>query len=209
MTDDATLQDAIRQRSLETVQRLIAEGQDPNQSNNPFSLLPLHYSCAVGDLKITEYLITNGANVNLHDDLTLTPLHHACSSGFPEIARVLITHGADIDAYDDMAWTPLHHACREEHLEVVRCLIENGADVNAHLEDRIGETPLGDVAASCSLELAKILVDAGADPTIAGWMKITALDRAKGRKDSEGKGVYELLKETQQNHSKMQKDEKK
>lgn len=209
MADDVTLQDAIRQRSLETVQRLIAEGHDPNQSHNPFSLLPLHYSCAIGDLKITEHLITHGADVNLYDDLTLTPLHHACSNGFPEIARVLITQGADINAYDDMAWTPLHHACREERLDVVRCLVENGANVNAHLEDRISETPLGDVATSCSLALARILIDAGADPTIAGWMKITALDRAKGRKDSEGTSVYALLREAQKSLAKMDEDEKK
>ncbi len=65
--------------------------------------------------------------------------------------------------------------------------------MNAHDERRIGETPLGNVAASCSYEMAKRLVDAGADPTIPGWMMLTALDRASTRKRPDGERVFKLL----------------
>jgi ankyrin repeat protein len=72
-------------------------------------------------------------------------------------------------------------------------LLAHGADVNAHNEDDIGETPLGLVAASCSYEMAKILIDGGADPRIPGWMGNTALTRASERKRPEGRLVHELL----------------
>jgi hypothetical protein len=41
--------------------------------------------------------------------------------------------------------------------------------------------------------MAELLVRAGANPTIRGWTQITALQRAKDRKDEEGKKLYELL----------------
>jgi hypothetical protein len=41
--------------------------------------------------------------------------------------------------------------------------------------------------------MAKLLIDAGADPTIRGWMGITAVHRAKDRKDEDGQSVFDLL----------------
>jgi hypothetical protein len=49
------------------------------------------------------------------------------------------------------------------------------------------------VADSCSFEVAKVLIDAGADPTIPGWMQITALHQARERKQPEGLLVCQLL----------------
>ena len=82
-------------------------------------------------------------------------------------------------------------AVASENFEMVEFLLTSGADPNCHDEARIGETPLGEVAAKCSLRMAETLVTAGADPTIPGWVGLTALDRAAKRKKPEGKEVYE------------------
>jgi hypothetical protein len=42
--------------------------------------------------------------------------------------------------------------------------------------------------------MASRLIDAGADPTLAGWMQLTALHRASERRDAEGERVLKLLK---------------
>lgn len=39
----------------------------------------------------------------------------------------------------------------------------------------------------------KTLLAQGADPTIRGWMQLSALDRAGKRQKDEGRRVYELL----------------
>ena len=109
-------------------------------------------------------------------------LHRAAGEGDLARVKALLAEGYPIDRFDDLSWTPLHHAARNEHLEVVRHLIAAGADVNAHEEQRIGDTVLKHVAPSCSLDLARMLVDAGADPTIPGWMGLTALDKSEDRK---------------------------
>jgi hypothetical protein len=44
--------------------------------------------------------------------------------------------------------------------------------------------------------MAKTLIDAGADPTIEGWMALTALDRSAERKGPESEKVHKLLVET-------------
>jgi len=65
----------------------------------------------------------------------------------------------------------------------VKYLLSGPADVNAHEEEKIGETPLGEVAAECTYEMAELLETAGANPIIPGWMLLTALDRCQQQKE--------------------------
>lgn len=131
------------------------------------------------------------------DWLEKAQLFSAAAEGDISTVKRLIEKDYDVNAFDeDLSLTPLHYAAKGEHLEIVKYLLSVGADVNAHEEARIGETPLGEVAANCSYEVAELLITAGANPTIPGWMQITALDRARDRKKEEGKRVYELLART-------------
>lgn len=124
-------------------------------------------------------------------------LHRAAEAGDLKEIDALLKEGVPINAFDqDLSRTPLHYAVIAGHVDAVRCLIDAGADVNAHEEEKIGETPLGAVAANCTFEMAKILIDAGADPTIPGWMCLTALDRSEERQRPEGKKVHKLLVDT-------------
>jgi ankyrin repeat protein len=124
-------------------------------------------------------------------------LHRAAAAGDLQQIRALLEQGCDINAFgEDLPHTPLHYAAIENRSDALRYLIEAGANVNANDEKRIGDTPLGRIADTCSFEVAEILVSAGADPTIPGWMGMTALDHSKRRSDPEGHKVHELLFET-------------
>lgn len=118
----------------------------------------------------------------------------AAAEGDLDRARQLLANGHDPNAFDDLHYTPLHYAVKHEQFDMVSLLIREGANVNANNEAAIGNTPIHEHAGTCSLKMAELLLDCGADPTIRGWMQINALDIAKDRKRGDGPKVYELMK---------------
>ena len=122
-------------------------------------------------------------------------LHFAAQDGNVEEVKRLLAAGYQPNLFDDLGKTPLHYAAERGHIDVMRLLLGSGADVNAHDERIIGNTVLREVASDCSFEVAQTLIDAGADPTIPGWMMLTALDQSEERTKPEGVRIYQLLVE--------------
>jgi ankyrin repeat protein len=120
-------------------------------------------------------------------------LRQAAAAGQLDTIERLLRAGCNPNAFDELGVAALHHAAKHEALEVVALLLSRGADVNAHDEQQIGETPLGEVAATCSLALATLLIQAGANPTLPGGMQQTALGRSARRKRGDGPAVHRLL----------------
>jgi ankyrin repeat protein len=107
----------------------------------------------------------------------------------------LIERKYPLNRFEDIGRTRLHYAVQFNQLDVVKRLPEAGANVSGHDERVIGNTPLSDNARECTFEMAKILIEAGADPTIRGWMNLNALDRARERKDANARKIIRLLEE--------------
>jgi ankyrin repeat protein len=125
-------------------------------------------------------------------------LHRAAQAGDLPAVRQLVGQCCPVNGFDDIGMTPLHYAVLGEHFAVVDYLLRHGANINANDERVIGNSPLGEAAGTCSLQMARLLVKSGADPTLRGWMQLNALDRAEKRNRSEGIGsvgqaVYVLL----------------
>jgi ankyrin repeat protein len=92
-----------------------------------------------------------------------TALHLAASA---EIAALLLDAGADINARNRHKFagpgnSPLSAATYMQRADVARFLIERGAEVNQ--DDNAGFTPLHLAAANGSVEIARLLLDGGAD----------------------------------------------
>jgi ankyrin repeat protein len=120
-------------------------------------------------------------------------LHFAAEDGNADRCANLISQGYDPNAFDALGNTPLHYSAKNEHVDIVAFLLSQGANVNAHDEARIGNTPLTEIAGSCSLKMAQMLLKAGADPTLRVWMQLNAIDQAKNRKRGDGPAVFNLL----------------
>jgi ankyrin repeat protein len=120
-------------------------------------------------------------------------LHFAAMDGDAERCVRLIAEGYDPNCFDQIGNTPLHYAAEGEHFDCVNTLLSRGARVNALDESRIGDTALAHVAQTCSLKMAKLLLEAGADPTLHIGLSRSAIQRAKNRKRGDGPHVYELM----------------
>ena len=122
-------------------------------------------------------------NLSLEERYEIGQLHQAAAEGnLDDLQRLLATdHVKLLNVFDELSLTPLMHAAKGDHVEAVKLLLAAGADVNAHDNPRIGSTALNEVAGDGSFEMIEVLLEAGADPTIRGWMNLNALDRARSR----------------------------
>jgi ankyrin repeat protein len=149
---------AAQNGHLPIVKLLLEHGAKADKTGH--NTTPLHLATAAGYKGIMQELLKAGADVNKRDeDDGDAPLHVV--SG-PSLARLLIDYGADIEARNDYGATPLHAACKDNQRLVAKALLAAGGDVNAAAESD-GFTALHVVAANGFTELAKMLIEEGAD----------------------------------------------
>ena len=108
---------------------------------------------------------TDRARELLGPDEELSVFEAAAFGRCDRLRRLLRDDPATVNAFSDDGFAPLHLAvfgCQEE---AVRVLIAHGADVDAVSTASFAQvTPLGTAAFVHSLPLARLLLDAGADP---------------------------------------------
>jgi len=101
----------------------IRSGVDVNYSEPQQGFGALHFSGFNGCINCSEYLLKNGANVNLKN-INYSPLHCAAFGNSPECARALLKAGAERP--DNLILT----AVRANAVECLKFLIDNNFDVN-------------------------------------------------------------------------------
>ena len=124
----------------------------------------------------------------MDDSFQRERLHSAAQSGDLIAVQGFLDQGCPVNAFDELGNTPLHCAVRGECFEVVRLLLRYGADVNAHDERVIGNTPLAEAAPTCSLQMARLLVEAGPTRRFEGGCSSTPWTRPSGENDKERSG---------------------
>lgn len=113
----------------------------------------LELICLIWILQVLEFLIQNGADVNIVDSRRATPLHRAASKGDASVVYLLVSLGKDlnINATDTYGNTPLHLACENNSADVAEILIRHGANLN--IKNKEEKIPLE----LASFEVQKIL----------------------------------------------------
>jgi ankyrin repeat protein len=185
------LQKAARYGDLSLVKFFIAQGTPVDQPCDFNRWTALHVAAEKGHIKITEFLIKQGANVNVKDKDGYTPLHNTADSflkGFPRkrteanrnrIAALLLKHGALVNATINNGDTPLHGAALTNNVALVQLLLENGA--NPNIQQSQGMTPLhfALVAGKDRVQVVRLLLAHGADSSIKDEYGHTATEYAK------------------------------
>jgi ankyrin repeat protein len=193
---DDVLGVAVLSGNAENVQRLLRAGANPNARrwDGHFSL---YWAARKSRPDLLRQLLAAGARVAAElDRESETSVHAAAEQNNVELLEPLfVADGASaVNAFDYISRTPLIRAVRAGNMEAASFLLEHGADVNAHDEARSGDTALHDAASSGTYEMVKLLMDAGADPTIEGWMRLTPLDKASSRTDELKDSILHLLR---------------
>jgi hypothetical protein len=150
---------------------------------------PLMLAAWRGHDAVVARLLTSWLDVEMGDIVGETAAHWACSFGHAPILSLLLDAGAKPDDIDSGEWTLLMFAADSGATECMRLLVawtpedwewEEDEDVlrlNAQ-QDEDGGTALH---LTQEIEIVRMLLQAGADPTIRDWHDRTPLDVARAR----------------------------
>lgn len=110
---------------------LLQRGENVNQTSVN-GATALYFAAHHGHLSFAEFLIRNGARVDLNCEASLR--------GHFEIVKLVLENGADVKYNNGNGQNALFLAAYGGHLAIAELLVENGADMN-HL-DRYDRSPL-------------------------------------------------------------------
>lgn len=140
--------------SIKGVESFLARGVDVNAISNCHST-PL-YNAVRANIDMLKFLIDQGADVNVPNNIGWTPLHLAAIRSNVDVIQFLIERGADVNAKSIVGRTPLHEAVfSNPNINVLIRLIEKGADVNAKDDD--GRKPFHDASFNPNPEIRAIV----------------------------------------------------
>ncbi len=201
------LAEAVKLADARMVKTLLAAGAGP-ESPNLDGETALMVAIQTGDLPIVEMLVKAGANVNAVEKFQhQTPLMYAAAGtkNAAEIVKLLLSKDASVTPralYADWpnqissepraqfrpvgGLTALLYAARDGCYDCVQQMIAAGANVNVPTPE--GVTPLMIALDNEHNDVAKLLLDRGADPYLADWWGRTALYIAVDRKEAAGGG---------------------
>ena len=172
---------AVRNGKKNVVELFIKAGIDLESihSKDYRKTPPLLTASRKGDIEILRMLIEAGADVNATSGDGSSALADASLNGHAEAVKLLVEGGADLGKYggSSLVW-----AVRKRHADIARYLLDKGVSARSGHGDKalIAASEGGDT------EMARLLIDKGADVNARDSSKYTALIRAaeKGRAET-------------------------
>ncbi|MBL9128632.1 MAG: ankyrin repeat domain-containing protein, partial [Verrucomicrobiales bacterium] len=132
---------------------------------------PLYAAANRGQLAVARYLLDHGAKPAL-DASPMMPLHTAVANGHKAMTELLLERGAPVDGRTYFGATPLFFAAKAGFSGLTQVLLKHGANPNlpalrpASENDDVPSVgvPLNAAIAGNHLEVARLLLEKGADP---------------------------------------------
>ncbi|MBU0728645.1 MAG: ankyrin repeat domain-containing protein [Proteobacteria bacterium] len=156
----------IRDGKIRLVDLFIKAGWDVNSRwDQKTETSALALATDKGYYEIVKLLVEAGAEVNTADKERggITPLMDAAYKGFPRIVELLLKAGAAVNAVNNDMMTALFFAVQKNNKVVVGILVRNGADPNIASNELGRATCLGFALVKGYIEIARILIESGAD----------------------------------------------
>lgn len=176
---DQQMLNAATQSNLDTVKELVAQGANINYADR-WGNSAIFSAAWNGDIKALDLFYDLGSTLDLGEANLL------CNAAFNaqvESVKWLLQKGADPNYTLTTGENALHYTISQtnnmnERTEIVRILVQSGTDINkkttpgkstlCFMRDAFlkGETPLHRAAAYSDENMIKLLLEAGADPSI-------------------------------------------
>lgn len=188
---------AAQHKDFAKIKTALARGETVDQ-RDAGGYTALLYVCGhsygiAPNAEIAQFLIKQGAEVDVKAKRDFTPLTQACSYGSYAVAKLLLEAGANPNLKGEYDMSPIVCAAGSAHWSqeggrIIQLLLEYGAEVNA--TDRYQYNALLRCleATPFNFETAKVLVEAGIDLNYVGNYHQTAIKAATQ------KGLLEMVK---------------
>lgn len=177
----AALLAAVGAGDVEQVRLALASGAD-TEVRDDAGRTPLLLAATADDVDVARLLVAAGADPDALDDRHDTPWLVTGVTGSVAMLEVLLPAGPDLTEVNRFGGVSVIPASERGHVDYVRRVVTTGIDVD-HV-NRLGWTALleavilGDGGAR-HVEIVRILLDAGADPSLADGDGVTPLEHAE------------------------------
>lgn len=166
--DPLAVADAIRAGNVDAVKAYLATGHSVNSPAGEGRRTLLSLAVEARQEAVIEFLIAQGADVNLHDAKPgfpesydgVTPIDQAARNDDVDAAEALIAHGASVNPGNDDPFGPLINASIRGSLRVADLLLAKGAHIDQ--ADVNGQTALHHAAREGRLNMIELLLGRGA-----------------------------------------------
>eukprot|EP00443_Scrippsiella_acuminata_P007919 CAMPEP_0115268604 /NCGR_PEP_ID=MMETSP0270-20121206/52605_1 /TAXON_ID=71861 /ORGANISM="Scrippsiella trochoidea, Strain CCMP3099" /LENGTH=483 /DNA_ID=CAMNT_0002684809 /DNA_START=47 /DNA_END=1495 /DNA_ORIENTATION=+ len=167
-TDPERLVNAVAQRDIEKVQRMLGHNADICGSVHPQTRdSTMHAAARLGDEELVAFLTAHGVDIDPVNAQGETPLHLACGvavevpgTGPAPAVKLLVELGASLNTLNGRGESPLMLLCRRGVAQSAKYLVEMRADTEVC--NSLGDTPLQMAQRNGHQETVLALCTAGA-----------------------------------------------
>ena len=137
--------EAVRRQRIEDVEKLLAEGADPDTIDTEDLNKPaICIAAEFGSLPMVKLLLKYGADIEAEDKELMTIPYYAVKSENIELLDFLFEQGVDFEHRDCQDRTPFYWACCECEIKTIEYLYKKGLKYNVY--SKLNRSPLSKTA---------------------------------------------------------------